>query len=96
MSHGFWGLAPDVAARRIRLRARALAVSLAPRGHRTALAKAIEAAALAVLSRADARRPLPEEPCARLTALYQRGRASVPQQRSFACRDTPESDMAVS
>ena len=85
VSRGSWGPAHDAAARHIRARARAHAVSLAPWGRRTALAKALEAAALAVLSQADARRPLPEELCARLTAPYQRGcAASVPQQRSFA------------
>lgn len=85
VSRGSWGPAHDAAARHIRARARALATSLAPWGRRAALAKAIEAAALAVLSQADARRPLPEELCARLTAPYQRGcAASVPQQRSFA------------
>ena len=85
VSRGSWGPAHDAAARHIRLRARALAVSLAPWGRRTALAKAIEAAALAVLSQADAHHSLPEELCARLTAPYQCGRAAfVPQQRSCA------------
>jgi len=85
VTRGSWGPAHDAAARHIRARARAQAVSLAPWGRRAALAKAIEAAALAVLSRADASRPLPEELCARLTAPYQRGcGGSALQQRSFA------------
>ena len=85
VTRGSWGPAHDAAARHIRARARAHAMSLAPWGRRAALAKAIEAAALAVLSQADASRPLPEELCARLTAPYQRGcAASVPSQRGFA------------
>lgn len=73
VTRGSWGPAHDAAARHIRARARAQAMSLAPWGRRAALARAIEAAALAVLSQADASHPLPEELCARLTAPYERG-----------------------
>lgn len=83
VSRGSWGPAHDAAARHIRTRARAQAAALAPWGRRAGLAKAIGAAALAVLSQADARRPLPDELCARLTAPYQRGWAALlPSERT--------------
>ena len=79
VSQGTWGPAHDSAARLIRAEARVRATALAPWGRRAALAAALEAAALAVLSEADTGRPLPSSLCARLTAPYQRAR-STPQR----------------
>jgi len=69
---GAWGPAHDGAARHIRGQARVVASQLVPWPRRATIAAALEAAALAVLSEADDRRPLPETLCDRLRAPYQR------------------------
>lgn len=79
---GSWGPGHAQAARYIRAHARAQAAALVSWPRRGALAGALEAAALVVLSQADAGRPLPESLCARLTAPYQRSvGARLPAQR---------------
>jgi hypothetical protein len=83
VTQGSWGPAHDGAARQIRAQARARAAVLVSWPRRAALASALEAAALAVLSDADASHPLPDALCARLTAPYQRVRIDLlPQQRA--------------
>jgi hypothetical protein len=83
VTQGSWGAAHDAAARQIRAQARARAAVLVPWPRRTALAGALEAAALAVLSQADDRHPLPEALCARLTAPYQHVRMDLlPEPRT--------------
>lgn len=85
VTRGSWGPGHSGAARQIRSQSRAQAAVLVSWPRRAALAGALEAAALAVLSEADERRPLPENLCARLTAPYQRTLGGlVPQQRSYA------------
>lgn len=85
VSRGSWGPGHDGAARYIRAQARVHAAALVAWPRRAALAGALEAAALAVLSEADARRPLPAGLCARLAAPYERSlSALVPQQRTSA------------
>jgi hypothetical protein len=77
VTQGSWGPAHDGAARQIRAQARARAAVLVPWPRRAALAAALEAAALAVLSQADADHPLPEALCARLTAPYEQVREGL-------------------
>lgn len=82
VTRGSWGAGHNGAARQIRAQARAQAAALVSWPRRAALAGALEAAALAVLSGADTRQPLPPTLCARLTAPYERTiGALVPQQR---------------
>jgi hypothetical protein len=84
VTDGSWGSGHDVAARQIRNQARACAAGLVSWPRRAALARGLEAAALAVLSEADARTPLPARLCARLTAPYDRVRAEVqPRRRTW-------------
>jgi len=80
VTQGAWGPAHDGAARQIRAQARARAAVLVSWPRRAALARALEAAALAVLSQADAGHPLPDALCARLTAPYQRARLDLPSR----------------
>lgn len=84
VTQGSWGPGHDSAARQIRSQARARAAVLVPWPRRAALAGALEAAALAVLSQADGGHPLPEALCARLTAPYQRVRVDGVPQPSLA------------
>ena len=77
VSLGTWGPAHDSAARQIRAEARSRATALVPWTRRASLAAALEAAALAVLSEADTGRPLSPTLCARLTAPYERVRATT-------------------
>jgi hypothetical protein len=81
VTQGTWGPAHDTAARQIRAQARARAAVLAPWTRRASLAAALEAAALAVLSQADAGRPLSPTLCARLTAPYERVQATTVRDR---------------
>jgi predicted phage gp36 major capsid-like protein len=77
VTQGSWGPAHDGAARQIRAQARARAAVLVPWPRRGALAGALEAAALAVLSQADEGHPLPDALCARLTAPCQKVRVDL-------------------
>jgi hypothetical protein len=81
VTDGSWGPGHDLAARQIRGQARACAAALLSWPRRAALARGLEAAALAVLSEADARTPLPARLCARLTAPYDRARAEAQSRR---------------
>lgn len=79
VTDGSWGPGHDQAARQIRQEARECARALVSWPRRFALSRGLEAAALAVLSeadaRTDARTPLPAQLSARLAAPYDRTRA---------------------
>ena len=81
VTQGTWGPAHDTAARQIRAQARARAAVLVPWTRRASLAAALEAAALAVFSEADAGRPLSPTLCARLTGPYDRVRATTQRDK---------------
>ena len=87
VTDGSWGPGHDGAARQIRSQARDCAAVLVSWPRRAALARGLEAAALAVLSEADARTPLPARLTARLTAPYDRVRTQAqPARQAFLRR----------